>query len=726
MMFLRCPLGAIRFNAVNRVMPVAVLGASAMLTACSGGVEPVDNSTFNASPEISSRYALANKCVALQSVATNGYVTKNNETFAADAPTLLQSEGFFMKPAALGIYLFFDRDEAFLSVDDGATSLASPNSVRPDDAPSDATVWELVSDGAQDYSIIATGTGKHLAVEAVSTRLVLRDGEATAPSARFRFAKRDGCAAYPEAELNATGEPFSGTNPDGTVKGVLDGHSHIISSYLQGGTTFHPWGAAYALIDDPTARPGPQGVGQIGQVTRGGTPVDGAAGTSGGGWPDFVDWPHRGSRLFTQTYYVWLKRSYMAGLRLLVTHALGHETLCSLLFQGVNCNEKDWVKFQSERAYALQNYIDAQAGGPGQGFFRIVRTPVEARQVIEDGKLAVVLGTEQENPVDCGEFLDEPRIAGGARVIPCTREDIDRGLTEIDELGIRSVFISHWHNNAFSGGGLFGSSGGEINLLNKAETGNYYRIQDCPESDAGMGAELDNYGAYQEGDDPLSGLFNDVQLTAVPTYPPGRHCNAKGLTSLGEYFIEGLMKRGMIIETDHLSAHARNRVLEIAEANDYPVYSGHFHAGGTSSPSQFDRIYRLGGLAAPVKPHASDFPSKVRMLQAFKGGSPYFGVGLSSDVNGATMPGPPGEDEPQITYPFQSFDGGVTFERQRTGNRTFDYNNEGVAHYGLFAEYIENIRQQDDGQEAIEQLFRSAEAYLQMWEKAHARGLSLN
>ena len=43
-------------------------------------------------------------------------------------------------------------------------------------------------------------------------------------------------------------------------------------------------------------------------------------------------------------------------------------------------------------------------------------------------------------------------------------------------------------------------------------------------------------------------------------------------------------------------------------------------------------------------------------------------------------------------YPFKSFDGQVTFERQRSGERRFDFTKDGVAHYGLFPDWWEDIR----------------------------------
>ena len=45
----------------------------------------------------------------------------------------------------------------------------------------------------------------------------------------------------------------------------------------------------------------------------------------------------------------------------------------------------------------------------------------------------------------------------------------------------------------------------------------------------------------------------------LPVYPPGPHCNPKGLTPLGEHLIRSMMRKGMIVETDHMSMKARGR-----------------------------------------------------------------------------------------------------------------------------------------------------------------------
>ena len=101
--------------------------------------------------------------------------------------------------------------------------------------------------------------------------------------------------------------------------------------------------------------------------------------------------------------------------------------------------------------------------------------------------------------------------------------------------------------------------------------------------------------------------------------------------------------------------------------------------------------------------------------------TPYkFGWGYGADLGGLShQPDSPTRDG-AISYPFKSYDGKVTFERQRTGERTFDYTKEGVAHYGLYADWFEDLRR-IGGQQMADDMCAGAEAYLQMWERAERR-----
>lgn len=112
----------------------------------------------------------------------------------------------------------------------------------------------------------------------------------------------------------------------------------------------------------------------------------------------------------------------------------------------------------------------------------------------------------------------------------------------------------------------------------------------------------------------------------------------------------------------------------------------------------------------------------------------YAAEALSFDLNGfAGGPRPrfgehSGCSEPQanpITYPFSSYDGTVTFEPPQLGNRAVDFNEEGMLHIGLLPELIEDARRDGVTDEELEPLFRSAEAYIRMWERAEARSAAL-
>ncbi len=110
----------------------------------------------------------------------------------------------------------------------------------------------------------------------------------------------------------------------------------------------------------------------------------------------------------------------------------------------------------------------------------------------------------------------------------------------------------------------------------------------------------------------------------------------------------------------------------------------------------------------------------------------FFGYGFGADTNGmgSQAVARPADATP-VMYPFTLFRGDgwgaefagvepITFDRHRAGERVFDVNTEGMAQYGLVADFVEEVRL-EGGEEAIRDLYRSAEAYLQMWERAENR-----
>jgi len=163
-------------------------------------------------------------------------------------------------------------------------------------------------------------------------------------------------------------------------------------------------------------------------------------------------------------------------------------------------------------------------------------------------------------------------------------------------------------------------------------------------------------------------------------------------------------------------------VLRIAKRRHYPLVSGHTGTGGAWTTAQLRLLYRLGGLASATPDTADGLARKIDSFKQDRAKGRYFAVGLGTDTGGfSDLPGPRADAaQSPLAYPFRSFRGKVRFQRQRTGSRTFDLNADGVAHYGLIPDLLADM-EQHGGRPALRSLFRSAEAYLRMWETAYAR-----
>jgi hypothetical protein len=178
----------------------------------------------------------------------------------------------------------------------------------------------------------------------------------------------------------------------------------------------------------------------------------------------------------------------------------------------------------------------------------------------------------------------------------------------------------------------------------------------------------------------------------------------------------------MIFDPDHMSVAGRNAALDYMEqqqAAGRPV--GVVSSHSWSTPDAYPRIYRLGGFVAPYAGDSTGFVEKWRQHLGWTDKRFYFGFGFGSDMNGFGAQGDPrGADAlDPVTYPFTGLDG-VTISQQRSGERVFDINRDGVAHYGMYADWVEDVEHVAgaDGAALGADLSRGAEAYLQTWERS--------
>jgi microsomal dipeptidase-like Zn-dependent dipeptidase len=642
-------------------------------------------------------YNLAGHCFTLQSTGNGKFVTITPPgLYRATGASAAAAASFYFKATALGRYMLYDGGGLIAKERAGTTRAATAG-------PAAEWTPARVSGGRYTFR---SADGQRLGVNTGDGGLV---AAGSGRASEFRLAPSTHCVPFPEAELDATGTPRRSVNRDGSVFGFVDSHLHITADMRAGGRViygkaFDRFGIPTALGQDAGEHGADGSLDVTGNLLRTGLPF-GTHDTHG--WPTFTGWPTNDTQTHQQTYYVWLERAFKAGLRLVVAQTADDEPICRIEpRKNGSCDETRSIKAQIRRLRGLQDYVDAQSGGPGRGWFRLVTSPAQARRVIARGKLAVVIGIESSDLFGCSERSGRPQ---------CTKRDIDRGLRAYRRLGVRGMFVAHWINNALAGSALEGGAKGLfINIFNAFQTGGYFQTARCPARS--QGEEMGTLSAVELS--VLTQFFPATKQLAArgePTYPKGKRCNARGLTPLGRYAIRRMMAAHMLIEVDHMSERARDTVLAIAARNHYPLISSHNGTGGEWTSSELRRLHRLGGYASVTPDTAPKLASKILRMARFG----FFGVGLGTDTGGfSSLPGPRSDAaQKPLRYPFTSYDGRVSFTRERTGTRTFDLNTDGVAHYGLFADLVADM-QQNGGRRALAPFFHSAEAYLRTWQRA--------
>jgi len=648
------------------------------------------------------RWAMANGCYLLQSAAGavrrapgGGYQVRGTRGGAAR---------FYFKATDLGSYLLWGGRRGFLAATDG---------VGDDRGPSIGAVWSITK-------APRTKPGRGFVLRNGGRGLAVRGGvlQLGSPS-RFTLRRATGCSSYPEAQVDVDGRPHAGVSTFQEVRGYADAHTHHMAFEFLGGQAhcgrpWHPYGVVYALRDCPDHEL-TGGTGAVLETALSGNPTHDTT-----GWPTFKDWPAPDSLTHEGTYYRWMERSWRGGQRLFVNLLVENNKLCELYpLKRNSCDDMDSIRLQAKQMYAFERYVDAQFGGPGRGFYQIVRSPWEAREVINAGKMAVVMGIETSVPFGC-TF----KAVLGSDLPACTTASIDRQLTEMHRLGVRQMELVNKFDNALGGvAGDTGTTGVAVNAANFLETGTFWDMKHCEPAD-GESSDRTQLGfpdvsAGQQ--DALFGaigqLFGPV-LPALPLYPTPLHCNSRGLTNLGAFTVRGLAKRKMMFDPDHLSVKARKAALDEVERLRYPgVLSSH----SWSTPDSYPRIYRAGGFVAPYAGDSTGFVAKWRRHLGWADPRYYFGFGYGADINGLGAQGNPrGAGVPnKVTYPFRGL-GGVTVRKQRAGQRVYDINVDGVAQYGLYPDWIQDLTKVAGRQGAAirDDMERGAEAYLQMWERA--------
>lgn len=732
--FISWTLGALLLAALNGC------GSSSPVSGVDGG------SSGSGAPV--TRYDLANRCFALKS--GDAYAVHNSDgSYALTSSTLAGGEPLYLKPTALGRYLAYARDKSMLAAAGGNVDSAVE--------PSDAVDWTVDTNPQGQYTLLNKAANKSLASDS-SGKLVLAD----APGG-FSFVPAGGCTPYPEMPVDVTGETYKGQGVDKPVIGFADGHTHMMmSSEMSDGSgnvgpsaggvlygqMFNRFGVPEALKNCEAIH-GPDGILDPDTIIhQAPSPHDTQ------GWPTFIGWPTAASDTHQVMYYKWVERAWMSGLRLQVDLGTNINALCQVgktFVTAINpananadCDDMGVGIKQVQYLYQMQDYVDAQEGGPGKGWFRIVKSPVEARAVINQGKLAVVPGVEFADIFNCKVTFNPD----GSETDGCDKAEIDKQIDRLYDLGVRQLYPSHDVNNALGGTGIFSPLA--LNLIGFLQTDAFWKTYDCPAGpyltrdpsitdNGGNNADFYQAGAVMStaipgtGDDPITKAVFALLQGPLPVYPPGQQCNARGMTELGRYAIQRIMDKKIVIDIDHSELSMKGEIIKIAQQQSpgYPLVSMHGAHGGLTLQQAKD-VLGLGGVIFPYKGNGRGQAEFVQRLKKIHDPSKLFGVGYGFDGNGFGGLAPPrGAGATPVKYPFTMFQGpgwGPQFAAAGIkpisvglltipeSGKSWNIDEVGTAHYGMVPDFVEETRI-EGGQEAVDALYNSAEAYIEMWEK---------
>lgn len=643
-------------------------------------------------------YAMSRGCYALKSRSNNKWVSRTTSGYVADKPSSSGAERFWFQATDLGSYLLWDAHNTFVS--------SAATTSKPAAAPSTTTEWKAAK--ASNGFTFTAPSGRTLGVSA--------DGKlVTTTKTAFALEKASGCGSWPEVATNISGAAFGGKSSYQEVRGYIDAHTHGMAFEFLGGSVhcgrpWHKYGVVSALKDCPDHSLLNGAGAVLENFLRNGSPV----GTHDPvGWPTFKDWPAPDSLTHEGTYWKWLERSWRGGQRTLVNLLVQNNKLCQIYpIKRNSCDDMDMVRLEAKDMRDMERYIDAQYGGPGRGFYRIVTDPYQARSVINSGRMAVVMGIETSVIFGCTMKLDKPA---------CSKSDIDDALDEVYDLGVRQMELVNKFDNALAGvAGDAGAIAPLVNAANFLETGSFWQMEKCTTTDPEVHDQTQLTalpGAVPAQDElfgAISKLFSPLKLV-LPVYQAGPTCNSRGLTDLGKYTIEQMAKRHMLFDPDHMSVKARQESLDVIEDLKY---SGVLSSHSWATPDAYPRIYKDGGFITPYAGDSAGFVEKWKRHVTWADPRFYWGIGFGADINGFGAQGNArGADAKNpVKYPFKGL-GGVTVNQQVSGQRTYDINADGVAHYGLYPDWIEDLRRQG-GSAIADDMARGSEAYLQMWERA--------
>jgi microsomal dipeptidase-like Zn-dependent dipeptidase len=527
------------------------------------------------------------------------------------------------------------------------------------------------------------------------------------------------------------------------VEGFVEMHSHLMGEHAFGGSWF--WGRSEGAIDSALARcDGNFGYGP-GMGTHGATIFPGISEALGGdtGWhlgrrngydtrrcrylfgfipipgtcptQSFTGWPQWDAIAHQQMWTGWMQDAHRRGLRVLAVSFAESNFLCRTTpptKRRYDCDEMASVKRQ---AAFLRNYAWRNSSWVG-----IAETPLQARQLIAQGKLALVMTAEITQLFPQGDYLQQ--------------------LDELHALGIRSIQFTHHADNRFAGTVAINelrAAGSIVEYLTNSGITTGINDTVCRNPSGGIDYE------YLQ----LQGATIPLNFLRAPKCNGDTHLNERGLSPDGRALMSAMMDRGMILDIAHSSRKVFAEAYQIASARSmYPINSSHTHVWETMrgeknekylKQDEIEKIVATGGMiglrtgpehtntyirppmAAPYVANTCQGSTRSFAQSLMYSIDKGLNVGFGADLNG-----------------FIKQMHGIN-ERTKVGPGAFvrlcqhdinhvnslggmnDYHHKGVAHVGLLPDLVADLKRVGVPQSYMDHIEKtSAERFLVMWERS--------
>ena len=292
------------------------------------------------------------------------------------------------------------------------------------------------------------------------------------------------------------------------------------------------------------------------------------------GWPDFISFPKFTSKSHQQQHVEFLKRAWQGGLRIYCALTVNNMFVPSLALGPGN----DGTAFDDESAIKRQLIATKEMVSQNSQWMEIATSPRDARRIILQGKLAVILGIETDN---LGNFKS-PTYSWNDNVGPANKPLVPLTDANADQLleaklmeyymeGVRQITPIHYISGLFGGAAVFRGELAGIQMT----FNNNLNVKSGINKRIPFSVLNDYTGLLFVSNPALTKLGYTQRIISQDVNTSISTINAQRMTSVGVKLINKMMAKGFIIDSEHMGYDTKDDLFSLAAARNYPIISSH-------------------------------------------------------------------------------------------------------------------------------------------------------